>query len=97
MGTIKTNWTDPIMPSHESLSGEGFVTQSGSDPWIDTGGTGGLQGTLWSNPLVPTPGGEETSNSVSGLPPLPTRFAPSETPPPIPDLTQRNPGTIDKQ
>lgn len=97
MGAVKTNWDNPIMPEHDGLGGDGFVTQSGSDPWIDTGGKGGLSSPLWSNPLVPTPSGSETANSVSGLPALPTRFAPTETPPPIPDLTQRNPGTIDKQ
>lgn len=95
MGTIKTNWTDPIMPSFDSMSGSG-VTGSGSDPLIDYQGEGGLKAPLWSNPLVPTPGGEETANSVSGLPSLPNRYEPSEVPPGIPDLTKRSPGNVDK-
>lgn len=94
-GAVKTNWSNPIMPSFDDMGGAG-VTGSGSDPSIDTGGEGGLKGVLWSNPLCSTPGGEETANSVSGLPLLPNRFEPSEAPPGIPDLTTRNPGTIDK-
>jgi hypothetical protein len=72
------------------------VTSRGSDPTIDTGGEGALT-PLWQNPTVPIPGGEETSNSVSGLPSQPNRFEPSDMPPAPPDLTDRNPGTIDKR
>lgn len=94
-GAVKTNWSNPIMPSFDDMGGSG-VTGSGSDPLIDYKGEGGLKAPLWSNPICSTPEGSETANSVSGLPSLPNRFEPSETPPGIPDLTQRNPGTVDK-
>ena len=34
---------------------------------------------------------------MSGLPSLPNRYEPSETPPEPPTLQDRNPGTIDQQ
>lgn len=97
MGDLRTNWSNPGMPNHEGLGGEG-ITGSGSDPQIDTnaGGAGGLQ-KVWEGAFVPTPGGEETSNSVSGLPAMPNRWEPSETPPGPPDLTDRRPGNVDKR
>ena len=47
--------------------------------------------------VVPTPGGEETGNSVSSLPLAPNRYQPAETPPAPPSLQDRNPGTIDQR
>jgi len=95
MGDLKTFFDKPIYPNTPDLGGAG-VTSRGSDPQIDSGGEGGVS-PFWPTPIVPIPGGEESSNSVSGLPALPNRFEPSDTPPALPDLTDRNPGTIDKR
>lgn len=94
MGDLKTNWRDPGTPT-PGLGGASIVS-SGSDPLIDSGGEGGLQ-PVWPAPVVGTPAGAETPNSVSGLPAQPNRFEPSDTPPAIPDLTDRNPGTVDRR
>lgn len=93
---LKTPFTNPIVPIPD-LGGD-LATSRGTDPNIDTGAGGGsgLQ-PVWDSPVVPTPGGEETANSVSGLPNQPNRFQPSETPPEPPSLTDRNPGTIDRR
>lgn len=96
MADLKTFWPDPGAPRDVGLDGD-LITARGTDPLIDTGGTNGLTQPLWPNPPVPYPGGEESANSVSGLPNQPQRFEPTETPPDPPDLKDRNPGTIDKQ
>lgn len=88
-------WKDSPVPVPD-LGGDA-ATSRGSDPNAAGGdGPNGLNPN-WANPPVSVPGGEESSNSVSGLPSLPNRFAPSGTPPPPPDLTERNPGTIDQK
>lgn len=94
MGDLKSPWDNPGTPTPD-LSGQGVVSR-GSDPNIDMGGPSALQGVTWASPPVATPGGEETANSVSGLPLQPNRFEPSGTPPEPPNLTDRNPGMIDK-
>lgn len=94
MGDLKTPYTDPAM-SPPDLSGSG-VTQRGGDPLIDTAGSSGLQ-PVWDNPVTSAPGGSETDNPVSGLPTTPARWEPSESSEQPPDLTDRNPGTIDRQ
>lgn len=97
MGDLKTFWPDKDQPfSGTSMDGAG-VTSRGSDPNSEGGdGPAGLQ-PLWDKPPVTQDGTAESSNSVSGLPSLPNRFEPSETPPDMPDLTDRSPGTIDKR
>jgi len=85
------------MPSGPGLGGDS-ITERGTDPNINTAGEPAVQ-TVWpaDKYIVPIPGGQETPNSVSGLPSTPSRFEPSGTPPEPPDLTDRNPGTIDKR
>jgi hypothetical protein len=97
MSDLKTFWPNPGGPEmNPDLSGD-TITSSGSEPGIPGGdGENALQA-AWPNPSVPTPGGQEDSNSVSGLPPRPNRFEPSATPPEPPSLKDRNPGTIDQQ
>lgn len=74
-----------------------LATQRGSDPSIDGGGGASGLNPVWDAAPVSPMSGEETGNSVSGLPMRPSRFAPSEAPPEPPGLTDRNPGTIDEQ
>jgi hypothetical protein len=101
MGDLKTPWPDKDQAfTGTDMSGAG-VTQRGSDPNADgNDGEGGLK-SFWDEkralPENANPGNAESANSVSGLPPLPNRFEPSETPPEMPDLTDRSPGTIDKK
>jgi hypothetical protein len=97
MGDLKTPFGNAAYPNTTDLGGE-LPTSRGTDPNIDTGagGAGGLKDN-WPGAVVPVPGGEETANSVSGLPLQPNRFQPSETPPEPPTLQDRNPGTIDKR
>lgn len=92
--SIQTNWSDPGAPTPDP-GGDG-VTQRGSDPNIALGGSGGLQ-SLYQNPGMSPADGQESSNSVSGLPSLPSRNQPSETPPDPPSLQDRSPGTIDQR
>ena len=98
MGDLKTFWQpgDEAMPSLTDASGQ-LPTARGGDPNIDTGGSSGLKD-FWSQdqPVDNVMPGE-TTNSVSGLPLHPDRFQPSEQPPQPPDLTDRNPGTIDER
>ena len=78
MPDLKTFWPNPGGPElYPDLSGDG-VTQSGSDPQVSVEGSSGLTQRHWDNPSVPDPSGEETPNSVSGLPLAPNRFEPSE-------------------
>src|SRR6266571_1711280 len=99
MGDLKTFWPDDKQPVSSFDLGGTTITSRGSDPNADGGdGPAALQ-TFWDKkalPEVPSPSTAESSNSVSGLPSLPNRFAPSETPPDPPDLTRRSPGTVDK-
>lgn len=95
MGEVKTPWTDPVFGNLTDLSGA-LPTSRGSDPSIDlgAGGGSGLTSIPWASPVVPTPSGEETANSLSGLPLQPNRYQPSDTPPGPPNLTDRSPGTL---
>lgn len=94
MGDLKTNW-DNAPVSVSDLGGD-LPTARGGDPNIDTGGTSGLS-PLWTNQPVPAMSETETANSQSGLPGLPARFQPSGTPPAPPNLTDRQPGTVDEK
>lgn len=93
MGDLKTPFDKAAAPIPD-LGGAGVVSR-GTDPNISPGGAGALQD-VWDKPPVPVPGGEESANSVSGLPSIPNRFEPSGTPPEPPTLQDRSPGTIDK-
>ena len=95
MADLKTFWDNPITSSTDL--GSDLATSSGSDPNITVGEPNGLTQVLWPNPSVPDPSGEETPNSVSGLPTLPSRYQPSDQPPPPPTLQDRRPGTIDER
>jgi hypothetical protein len=84
------------MPQSTDLGGDSIVS-SGSDPNVDDSGSSPIQ-PFWPAPPVPSlTSGEESSNSVSGLPSLPNRYEPAGQPPGPPDLTDRRPGTIDEQ
>ena len=97
MGDLKTFWPDKDQVfTGTDTSGAGVTQRGGEDPGDNGGDGSGLQ-PLWNNPPLSSFDKAESSNSVSGLPSLPTRFEPSETPPEIPDLTDRSPGTIDKK
>ena len=95
MGDLKTFWDNPVMPQSADLGGDG-VTSSGSDPSITVDAPNALQ-PVWTDDPVPPISGEETANTVSGLPSQPNRFEPTATPPPPPTLQDRRPGTIDEQ
>jgi hypothetical protein len=96
MGELKTFWDNPGMPMSTDLGGD-TVVSSGSDPQVSTDGSSPIS-PFWPEPPVPTlTSGEETSNSVSGLPPQPNRFEPPTVPPEPPTLKDRNPGTIDER
>jgi len=97
MADLKTFWDNPVMPtSSADLGGDG-VTSSGTDPSITVDAPNALQ-PIWTNDSVPTlTSGQETENSVSGLPSLPNRYQPAEQPPPPPTLQDRRPGTIDER
>lgn len=94
MADLKTPFNEPAMPAPD-LGGD-LITARGGDPLIDTGGSSGLQ-PVWGSPIVPTPGGSEDSNPISGLPTTPARWEPSAASEQPPDLTDRNPGTIDRR
>jgi hypothetical protein len=110
MGEIKTPWPDKDQIfTGTSVDGAGVVSR-GSDPNADGGLSGEaaikdfwepttypLGGRSNILPENPSPSTAESANSVSGLPALPNRFEPSESITDIPDLTDRSPGTIDKQ
>lgn len=91
---IKGYWPDYPVPTPD-LGGDG-ITARGGDPQIDTGGSDAVQ-RLWNDAPVSTPGGSETSNSMSGLPSLPARNQPSETPPEPPSIKDRSVTTLDKK
>lgn len=94
MPDLKHFWPDPPLYQYDA-AGEG-ITSSGGDPNVSAEGTSALT-PIWSNPSVPTPGGSEDPNTVSGLPSTPARWEPTETPPEPPSLQDRNPGTIDQR
>jgi hypothetical protein len=95
MADLKPLWSNPPVPT-PGLEGD-LATSRGNDPNAEGNpGPDGLQ-PIWTNDVVPVPGGQETPNSVSGLPSHIDRFTPSGEPPPPPDLTDRNPGTIDQK
>lgn len=91
---LKSPWENHGSPTPDPAGD--LITSRGGDPNISTGGTSGLN-ELWENAPVPTPGGSETENSVSGMPTTPSRWQPSGTPPAPPSLKDRNPGTIDER
>jgi hypothetical protein len=95
MSDLKTFWDKPGMPMSTDLGGDAVVS-SGTDPQVSLSGENALQ-PFWTNDPVPKTDGEESSNSVSGLPQQPSRFQPTEIPPPLPTLQDRRPGTIDEQ
>lgn len=97
MGDLKTPWEAKDQAfTGTDLSGAG-ITSRGSDPNSDGGdGEAGLQ-QAWKNPPFERTETAESSNSVSGLPSLPNRYEPTETPPDPPNLQDRSPGTIDKR
>jgi len=94
MGDLKTPFEKAAVPVPD-LGGQG-VTSRGSDPNVNASGSSALQ-TPFDKPIYANTGPEESANSVSGLPSLPNRFEPSETPPEPPSLEKRSPGTIDKR
>lgn len=94
MADLKPLWQDPPL-SDVGLSGD-LPTARGGDPNVDASGSSGLK-TYYDNPVTSLDSASETPNSISGLPTTPSRFAPSDTPPAPPDLTDRSPGTIDEQ
>ena len=95
MSDLKSPWTNPITSSTDLDSD--LATSRGSDPQITVDAPNGLTQVAWTNPSVPTPSGEESPNSVSGLPSLPNRYEPPVQPPPPPTLQDRRPGTIDER
>jgi hypothetical protein len=95
MADLKSPWNDPVTPIPE-FGGEGVVSR-GTDPNVTIGSGSGLSGVAFDKAIVSTPGGEETNNSLSGLPAQPNRFEPSGTPPQPPSLQDRMPGTIDER
>ena len=78
---IKTNWPDYPVPM-PGMKGDGVVS-SGSDPNVNTAGSSALQ-TPYDKPIVSAPGGEETPNSVSGLPLQPKPALADAEPSPAP-------------
>lgn len=94
--SLKTFWNDAPVPS-VGLSGD-TVVSSGTDPQVTIDSPNGLTQVMWNNPPVPNIGGEETENSVSGLPQQPNRFEPSpSSPPEPPSLNEKSPTTIDEK
>jgi hypothetical protein len=96
MSDLKTPFDRPIHPDASDLGGQGVISR-GTDPQIDTGGSSGLTASPFDKAIDPNMEGQESANSVSGLPLQPNRFEPSEGVPEIPTLKDRNPGTIDKR
>ena len=91
-----TPYNQDVAMTSPGLDGD-LITTRGGDPNIDTSGSSGLKAVWQQDVPVQDYGSTETANSVSGLPSLPNRWTPSETPPQPPDLTDRNPGTIDER
>jgi len=95
MSDLKTFFNKPAMPAADAFGGDS-ITERGTDPQVDLGGDNALQ-PLWTNAPVPGIDGQESANSVSGLPAQPNRFEPAAQPPPPPTLQDRRPGTIDER
>jgi len=95
MADLKTNWDNAVLSSMD-LSGDS-IPSSGSDPNADGGDGDDACNPLWPDPPVTFGTRSESPNSVSGLPALPNRFEPNETPPEPPSLQDRSPTTIDEQ
>lgn len=101
---LQTPFNKPIYPTTSDLSGD-LAHGRGSDPNGEDGNTpaGGGIINFWDDAKQPLPEGSsgpstaESANSVSGLPSLPNRFVPADTPPEMPTMQDRNPGTIDKK
>lgn len=92
MSDLKTFFDNPVL---SSVDPAGDPASRGSDPNVDLGGSASLMPNYWDNKPVPVPGGEESSNSMSGLPARPSRMSPSPAEPPgPPDLTDHTPGMI---
>lgn len=91
---------NPIWSNHPAgnpgLDGDS-ITKRGCDPNAE--GNMGADGSMpiWKNDVTPDPSTEETPNSVSGLPKLPSRFTPNDQPEQPPSLQDRSPGTIDRR
>lgn len=95
MSDLKTNFTQPVFGNLTDMGGD-LPTARGNDPNISLSGASALQ-TTFDRAVDPSLDGTATANSVSGLPPNPQRFQPVETPPEMPSLQDRMPGTVDKQ
>jgi hypothetical protein len=96
MPDLKTFWTNPGGGDlYPGLDGDS-ITGRGTDPQVDLAGTDASQ-PIWPNDPVPDIDGQESPNSVSGLPSTPNRFEPTATPPEPPSLQDRRPGTIDER
>jgi len=92
---LKTPFNQPVDPGTADLGGQGVINR-GTDPLTDLGGASALQ-TPFDRPIDPSLDGQESANSVSGLPMTPNRFEPAESGVMPPSLEDRNPGTIDKR
>lgn len=106
MGDLKPLWPDKDLPlATVGLAGD-TVVSSGTDPNArgndgpaalkDFWQAGGREDNR-SAPATSDGSIEETRNSVSGLPALPNRFEPAEAKVEPPDLTDRNPGNVDRK
>jgi hypothetical protein len=93
---LKTFFDKPVMPAQDAFGGDS-ITERGTDPNVDLAGENALTQQMWANPPVPGIDGQESANSVSGLPSQPNRFEPAAEPPPPPTLQDRRPGTIDER
>lgn len=109
MGDLKSVFSNAVYPTTSDLAGDTVVSR-GSDPNADGNPGPAALKDFWEKGDYPWPAGTpgqavsedtisqaESANSMSGLPSLPNRFEPSEGAVEPPDLTNRNPGTIDKQ
>ena len=94
MGDLKSMFDNPPVPIPD-LSGQGVLSR-GTDPQIDTGGSSGLK-TFFDRPIDPSMEGQESANSVSGLPLQPNRFEPSESSAEPPSLQDRSPSNVDRR
>lgn len=92
---FKPMWSNPPVGPVD-MDGD-LVAARGGDPNIDIPGPNGLTSPVWGSAFVPDPPDTETANPVSGLPTTPARYQPTGTPPELPSLKDRSPGTIDRQ
>ena len=98
--SLITPFEKPIYPNTTDLGGD-LPTARGHDPLITDGGSSALlspfDGATGKAVYPDLTSIDETPNPVSGLPKRPERFQPTETPPELPTMETRNPGTIDKK